>query len=265
MTSFYRSDEGKASWLALIAAMSWLLGVVTWNALDRHYLSQRPFSDVRVVSAHRMGKDQREIIATYEKVGCTIKGMVGYGYAFGNYTALDYRARRGPNEEFERIEGRQTMDIIVDVNGIPTITWDYATVFDDPTATDVTDRSDYTYVPDTKPTITTSPYTQNASIISFLGGSGAKIDGALVESPNVPRYNIEAENPVVGATPEQGKSMVANAYTMLSFGGTGWRLLNDAYAQIVSCFQIFLLNGVYCQSGGYCSITNSATNFGLYA
>ena len=33
----------------------------------------------------------------------------------------------------------------------------------------------------------------------------------------------------------------------------------------MSCFEIFLLNGVYCQSGGYCSITNSATNFGLYA
>jgi len=153
----------------------------------------------------------------------------------------------------------------VDDNQVPLITWDYATVFDDPNATDITDRSEYTNLPNTKPTIVTSPYTQNCSIISFLGGSGAKIDGALVESPNVPRYNIEAENPVVGATPEQGKSMVANAYTMLSFGGTGWRLLNDAYAQIVSCFQIFLLNGVYTQSGGYCSITNSATNFGLYA
>ena len=153
----------------------------------------------------------------------------------------------------------------VDDNQVPLITWDYATVFDDPNATDVTDRTEYTNLPDTKPTIVTSPYTQNCSIISFLGGSGAKIDGALVESPNVPRYNIEAENPVIGATPEQGKSMVANAYTMLSFGGTGWRLLNDAYAQIVSCFQIFLLNGVYTQSGGYCSITNSATNFGLYA
>jgi len=153
----------------------------------------------------------------------------------------------------------------VDANGIPTITWDYATVFDDPNATDVTDRSEYTNLPDTKPRIFTSPYTQNASIISFLGGSGAKIDGALVESPNVPDFAIEAENPAIGAVPEQGKSMVANAYTMLSFGGTGWRLLNDAYAQIVSCFQIFLLNGVYTQSGGYCSITNSATNFGLYA
>jgi len=153
----------------------------------------------------------------------------------------------------------------IDTNFVPLITFDYAVAFDDPSATDVTDRNLYTNLPDTKPTITTSPYIQNCSIISFLGGNGAKIDGSKVESPNVPRFGIEAENPVIGAIPEQGKSMVANAFTILSFGGTAWRLTNDAYAQIVSCFEIFLLNGVYCQSGGYCSITNSATNFGLYA
>ena len=153
----------------------------------------------------------------------------------------------------------------VDENQVPLIAFDYAVAFDDPFATDVADRGDYPNMPDTRPTIFTSPYIQNASIISFLGGNGAKIDGSKVESPNVPTYAIEAENPVIGATPEQGKSMVANAFTILSFGGTAWRLTNDAYAQIVSCFEIFLLNGVYCQSGGYCSITNSATNFGLYA
>ena len=152
----------------------------------------------------------------------------------------------------------------VDVNQVPLITADYAVAFDDPFDSQ-TSRVGYTNLPTTRPTITTSPYIQNASIISFLGMSGAKIDGSKVNSPNVPIYAIEAENPAVGAVPEQGKSMVANAFTMLSFGGTGWRLLNDAYAQIVSCFEIFLLNGVYCQSGGYCSITNSATNFGLYA
>ena len=153
----------------------------------------------------------------------------------------------------------------VDDNFIPTITADYAVAFDDPFDPIITDRADYTNLPNTRPTIVTSPYIQNASIISFLGMNGAKIDGSKVESPNVPTYGIEAENPVVGAIPEQGKSMVANAFTILSFGGTAWRLTNDAYAQIVSCFEIFLLNGVYCQSGGYCSITNSATNFGLYA
>ena len=153
----------------------------------------------------------------------------------------------------------------VDDNFVPTITADYAVAFDDPFDPNITDRADYTNLPNTRPTIVTSPYVQNASIISFLGMNGAKIDGSKVESPNVPTYGIEAENPVVGAIPEQGKSMVANAFTILSFGGTAWRLTNDAYAQIVSCFEIFLLNGVYCQSGGYCSITNSATNFGLYA
>ena len=152
----------------------------------------------------------------------------------------------------------------VDDNQVPLITFDYAVAFDDPDDASVS-RVGYTNLPATKPTITTSPYIQNASIISFLGGNGAKIDGSKVQSPNVPVNQIEAENPVVGAIPEQGKSMVANAFTMLSFGGTGWRLTNDAYAQIVSCFEIFMLNGVYCQSGGYCSITNSATNFGLYA
>ena len=152
----------------------------------------------------------------------------------------------------------------VDVNFVPLITADYAVAFDDPDD-NFTSRVGYTNLPTTKPTITTSPYIQNCSIISFLGMNGAKIDGTKVDSPNVPSISIEAENPVIGATPEQGKSMVANAYTHISFGGTGWRLTNDAYAQLVSCFQIFLLNGVYCQSGGYCSITNSATNFGLYA
>ena len=153
----------------------------------------------------------------------------------------------------------------VDENQVPLIAFDYAVAFDDPFDATITDRDQYPNLPSTRPIITTSPYIQNASIISFLGSNGAKIDGSKVESPNVPVYAIEAENPTIGAVPEQGKSMVANAFTILSFGGTAWRLTNDAYAQIVSCFEIFLLNGVYCQSGGYCSITNSATNFGLYA
>ena len=153
----------------------------------------------------------------------------------------------------------------IDENQIPLITADYAVAFDDPFDTGIVDRADYTNLPNTRPFITTSPYIQNCSILSFLGMNGAKIDGSKITSPNVGFVPQEQENPVIGAIPEQGKSMVANAFTILSFGGTAWRLTNDAYAQIVSCFEIFLLNGVYCQSGGYCSITNSATNFGLYA
>jgi hypothetical protein len=152
----------------------------------------------------------------------------------------------------------------VDTNFIPIATYDYAVAFDDPDDI-LTSRVGYTNLPNTRPLINSSPYIQNCSTISFLGGNGVKIDGSKVNSPNTPTIQIEAENPVIGPAPEQGKSMVSNAFTMLSFGGTGWRIFNDAYAQIVSCFQIFMLNGVYTQSGGYCSITNSATNFGLYA
>ncbi len=152
----------------------------------------------------------------------------------------------------------------VDASFVPQFTWDYTVSFDDYTDAG-TSRVGYTYLPSTKPVITTSPYIQNCSIISFLGGNGVLIDGSKVIDPNTSPTQLEVENPVSGPAPSQGKSMVANAFTMLSFGGTGWRVINDAYSQIVSCFQIFLLNGVYCQSGGYVSITNSATNFGLYA
>jgi hypothetical protein len=148
--------------------------------------------------------------------------------------------------------------------GIPSYTFSYAVAFDDPLDTN-TSRTGYTYLPATKPLISQSPYIQNVTLLSFLGGNGVLVDGNLVVTPNTPVNQIESENPVIGLAPEQGKSMVANAFTMLSFGGTGWRVINDAYVQIVSCFQIFMLNGCYTQSGGYCSITNSATNFGLYA
>ncbi len=149
-------------------------------------------------------------------------------------------------------------------SGVPSYTFSYAVAFDDPLDTNC-DRTGYTYLPSTKPLISQSPYIQNCSLISFLGASGVLVDGSKVVTPNTPSNQIEAENPVSGPAPEQGKSMVANAFTMLSFGGTGWRVINDAYVQLVSCFQIFMLNGTYTQSGGYCSITNSATNFGLYA
>ena len=152
----------------------------------------------------------------------------------------------------------------LNVSGIPQFKFDYAVSFDDPTDLNC-DRTDYDNLPDTRPSITISPYIQNCSIISFLGANGVLVDGNKVNAPNKPKNAIEVENPEEGPVPEQGKSMVANAFTMLSFGGTGWRVINDAYAQIVSCFQIFCLNGSYCQSGGYLSITNSATNFGKYA
>lgn len=147
---------------------------------------------------------------------------------------------------------------------VASFTWAYAIAFDDVFDTQC-DRTGYINLPSTKPTMTLSPYIQNCSIISFLGGNGAYVDGSKIANPNVPVSLLEVEVNPTGAAPVQCKSMIANAFTMISFGGTGWRVTNDAYVQLVSCFQLFLLNGVYAQSGGYTSITNSATNFGKYA
>lgn len=154
----------------------------------------------------------------------------------------------------------------IDINKAPSFTYDYCVAFDDINDTGVS-RGDYPGLPASKPAITQSPYVQNCTILSFLGGNGVLVDGDKIVDPNVPNIAAEVENPVnlADGIPQQGKSMVANAFTHISFGGTGWRLINDAYAQLVSCFQIFCLNGAYTQSGGYLSITNSATNFGLFA
>ena len=154
----------------------------------------------------------------------------------------------------------------LDATGTPDYTFRYCVSFDNPLDT-ATSRAGYGDLPVTRPKIFTSPYIQNCSIISFLGGNGVEIDGNLVDVPNIPPTNIEAENPVdlADGIPEQGKSMVANAFTILSFGGNAWRVINDAYAQIVSCFVIFCENGCLTQNGGYLSITNSASNFGLFS
>ncbi|CAR63343.1 tailfiber like protein [Synechococcus phage S-RSM4] len=120
-------------------------------------------------------------------------------------------------------------------------------------------RADY----DDYPIIEASPYTQNASVISFLGGSGALIDGSKVKQPNCPFPGLELDG--TASFPNQGKSMVASAFTIVSFGGTGYKVIEDGYTQLVSVFVIFCADGVLCETGGYASITNSATNFGIYA
>ena len=120
-------------------------------------------------------------------------------------------------------------------------------------------RGDY----DDYPIIEASPYTQNSSVISFLGGGGALVDGSKVKQPNCPFPGLELDG--TATFPNQGKSMVASAFTIVSFGGTGYKVIEDGYTQLVSVFVIFCADGVLAESGGYCSITNSATNFGQFA
>ena len=108
---------------------------------------------------------------------------------------------------------------------------------------------------DDLPIIEVSPYIFNSSVISFLGGNGCEIDGSKVATPNVRRPGL----------PPQGKSMVAAAFTIISFGGVGYNVINDGYTQLVSVFCIFTQDGAVVQTGGYASLTNSASNFGTFA
>jgi hypothetical protein len=152
------------------------------------------------------------------------------------------------------------------------VTKDFGTLYD--TTQVITYPSSYIYdVNNTRitvratyddfPIIEASPYTQNSSVISFLGGGGTLVDGSKVKQPNCPFPGLQPDQ---SATfPNQGKSMVASAFTIVSFGGTGYKVIEDGYTQLVSVFVIFCADGVLCESGGYASVTNSATNFGTFA
>lgn len=109
-------------------------------------------------------------------------------------------------------------------------------------------------------TITTSPYVQNCSSITFSSGAtragaGMRIDGSLASGL---------------------KSMVLDAYTQINsgtpgdpgadaLGGIGVHILNQGYAQLVSLFTVCCSHSILCESGGTCSVTNSNSSFGTYA
>jgi len=121
--------------------------------------------------------------------------------------------------------------------------------------------SQYRIIPP-KERIFISPYTQNCSCISKLGKA--------VYNPLTKQY--DADKTRAGGLFADGdqlesnsplESMVVDAFTQIVFGSIGFHLKNDAYAQLVSVFQVFEAVGVLAESGGYASITNSATNFGF--
>lgn len=90
--------------------------------------------------------------------------------------------------------------------------------------------------------ITTSPYVQNCTS-STTTGCGMRINGDYVTG---------------------NRSMVLDSYTQINQGGIGIHILNKGYAQLVSLFTICTSHSVKCESGGFCSITNSNTSFGTY-
>lgn len=90
--------------------------------------------------------------------------------------------------------------------------------------------------------IHTSPYVQNCSSITSTG-TGMRVDG----------------NHAKGT-----KSMVVDAFTQYNQGGIGIHHLNGGNTQLVSVFTICCDIGFLCESGGFCSITNSNSSFGNF-
>lgn len=91
--------------------------------------------------------------------------------------------------------------------------------------------------------INTSPYVQNCTSMTTTG-AGMRVNGAHASGL---------------------RSMVVDAYTQYNQGGIGIHMLNKGNAQLVSVFTICCTVGFLCESGGFCSITNSNSSFGNYA
>ena len=91
--------------------------------------------------------------------------------------------------------------------------------------------------------ISTSPYVQNCTSMTTTG-TGMRVDGNLA----------------LGT-----KSMMVDAFTQYNQGGVGIHMLNSGYTSLVSVFTICCDKGFLCESGGFCSITNSNSSFGNYA
>jgi hypothetical protein len=91
--------------------------------------------------------------------------------------------------------------------------------------------------------ISTSPYVQNCTSMTS-SGTGMRVDG----------------NHALGT-----KSMMVDAYTQYNQGGIGIHMLNEGYASLVSVFTICCDVGFLCETGGFCSITNSNSSFGNIA
>jgi len=90
--------------------------------------------------------------------------------------------------------------------------------------------------------INASPYIQNCTSMTTTG-TGLRIDGSDANGT---------------------KSMVVDAYTQYNQGGIGIHILNKGYAQLVSVFTICCDVAILCETGGFCSVTNSNSSFGNY-
>lgn len=105
-----------------------------------------------------------------------------------------------------------------------------------------------------------SPYVQNCSNISVLGKTVTLPNGELDDTKTLAGGILVDGGVLANTTPI--RSMVMDAFTQIVYGSVGFHHKRDGYAQLVSVFQVFEDIGILAESGGYASVTNSATNFG---
>ena len=100
------------------------------------------------------------------------------------------------------------------------------------------------------PITTPLPYDVNNILGSSVdpqgAGGGIRIDGNLV-NPSSPL-----------------QSFVADAFTQVNQGGPGHLVINNGYAQFVSCFTTFCTYGFKVAAGGFGNISNSVCDFGNF-
>jgi hypothetical protein len=118
-----------------------------------------------------------------------------------------------------------------------------------------------------RPVITTSPYIQNCSSITGpFDVNGNKVFRALPydysdinEQGAGGGIRIDG-NLVSGSSPLE--SFVADAFTQVNQGGPGHLVINNGYAQFVSCFTTFCTYGFKVANGGFANVSNSVIDFG---
>ena len=170
------------------------------------------------------------------------------------------RPANADTDFFKVREGVMLMNLVFRDNEEGDFTFRYAMSYDDTGG---------------KLVINQSPYALNCSLISTRGrgknayslvagqwtkgaeqeprGSFAYVDGNLVDS--------------ISSGDTTGGNLESMVFALLSIitPGISIHIDNAAYAQIVNVFGIFNTDHVLCENGGYASITNSATNFGINA
>ena len=198
----------------------------------------------------------RYAIAYPEQSGYQGKGRVNLQ---ANNTVVSGDVNTRFNSELQdgwsiRVNGNDYKIATVDNNGQLTLV--------DPVPAGEDATLDIYYVIPPKERIFLSPYTQNCSCISKLGKAVYNSVTREYDASKTRAGGLFADGAQLNSNSPL-ESMVVDAFTQIVFGSIGFHLKNDAYAQLVSVFQVFESVGVLAESGGYASITNSATNFGF--